>query len=78
MDTSVHNLQTLFRQLGLPFTDDAIEDFVNEHSLDAGVKINEAPFWNHEQTQFLEKALYENSDWSEIVDIFDHLLRIKS
>ncbi len=77
MDTSIHNLQTLFAQLGLPASDDAIEEFVNDHTLDSGLKINEASFWNASQTEFLEEAIYQGSDWAEIVDLFDLLLRIK-
>ena len=74
MDTAVHNLQTLFRQLGLAFCETAIEQFVNEHSLEAHERINEASFWNPSQTRFLEQALFEDSDWAEIVALFDRLL----
>ncbi|MBB5320866.1 DUF2789 domain-containing protein [Marinobacter oulmenensis] len=76
MDTSKHNLSTLFEQLGLPSDKASIEDFVARHSpLPGEVAIQDAPFWSEGQSHFLEEGLEEDSDWAEFIDELDALLR---
>lgn len=76
MDTSVHSLTALFDQLGLPSWEEAIERFLEENgSLDAAVRLVDASFWNDSQRSFLQEALEGDSDWSEVVDQLDVLLR---
>jgi len=75
MDTSTHNLATLFEQLGLPSSEEAIQSFVAEHHLPPETKISEADFWNATQAQFLAEALSDDSDWAEVVDELNALLR---
>lgn len=76
MDTSKHNLQTLFEQLGLPANDNAIKDFIARHSpLPAATAIQDASMWSESQSQFLEEGLEEDSDWTEVIDELDALLR---
>lgn len=76
MDTSIHNLKNLFKQLGLPEWEEAITDFVHQHSpLDPEVSLTDAPFWNVAQREFLREALSEDSDWAESVDQLDAMLR---
>ncbi|WP_303293128.1 MULTISPECIES: DUF2789 domain-containing protein [Marinobacter] len=76
MDTSKHSLSTLFEQLGLPSGQAEIENFIARHSpLPSEVAIQDAPFWSESQSHFLEEGLEEDSDWAEVIDELDALLR---
>jgi hypothetical protein len=76
MDNSPHNMQTLFLQLGLPSKPEDIEAFLDSHArLPINVALPEADFWNFAQSAFLKEAIEDDSDWSEIVDELDNLLR---
>lgn len=76
MDTSKHNLSTLFDQLGLASGASDIEDFVTRHSpLPSEVAIQDAPFWSESQSHFLEEGLEDDSDWAELIDELDALMR---
>jgi len=46
MDTSHHDLSSLFLQLGLPGEPQAIDAFLAGHRLNAGTALAEAPFWS--------------------------------
>ena len=76
MDTSPHTFTSLFEQLGLPAGDAQITAFIRDHSpLDPEVKLVEAAFWNPGQREFLIEALTEDSDWTEVVEHLDAILR---
>lgn len=76
MDTSKHTLSTLFEQLGLDSDARSIENFVARHSpLPPEVAIQDAPFWSEGQSHFLEEGLEEDSDWAEIIDELDAMMR---
>ena len=76
MDTSAHTFNSLFAQLGLPEQTVAIDAFIASHRpLPAGTCLSQAAFWTRSQRAFLEEALAEDSDWSEIVDQLDVRLR---
>ncbi len=76
MDLSEHNLNTLFEQLGLPSSDEAIDAFIEKHKgLDRSLHLWEADFWTPSQAAFIHEALEEDSDWAEAVDHLDALLR---
>ena len=75
MDTSSHTLQGLFAQLGLPSGDAAIDAFVENNHLEASIPIEKAAFWSAGQAQFIQESLQEDSDWSEVVDQLDAMLR---
>ncbi|EMP54130.1 hypothetical protein MSNKSG1_17131 [Marinobacter santoriniensis NKSG1] len=76
MDTSKHSLSTLFEQLGMPSDSDSIETFVARHSpLPREIAIQDAPFWSESQSHFLEEGLEEDSDWAEIIDELDAMMR---
>jgi hypothetical protein len=76
MDLSAHTLATLFEQLGLPATEPAINEFIDQHSpLDPQLRLEEAPFWNPGQRSFLMEARAEDSDWTEMVEHLDAFLR---
>jgi len=76
MDTSKHSLSTLFEQLGLASDDKSIADFVARHSpLPREIALQDAPFWSESQSHFLEEGLEEDSDWAEIIDELDAMMR---
>lgn len=75
MDTSQHNLSTLFQQLGLPASGDEIDQFLSIHSLKPEARLTEADFWSESQAAFLRDAVEDDSDWAEIVDELDARLR---
>lgn len=75
MESPVHRLGDLFRQLGLPDDPASIEDFIARHRpLPAGVAIAEAPFWSPSQAQFLREEINDDADWAELVDSLGSLL----
>ena len=76
MDTTPHNLSTLFDQLGLPSNAAAIKTFVHwRRPLDPWTPLHQASWWTASQAEFLLQAIEEDSDWTEQVDALDALLR---
>lgn len=76
MDMSAHTLNTLFDQLGLPSADKDIEQFIRTHRLYSGdIKLTEATFWTPAQSSFLKESIDDDSDWTELVDELDSMLR---
>lgn len=76
MDLSNHNLQGLFAQLGLDNQPDSINQFVEQHKgLASEIRLEEASFWSPAQASFLQESINEDSDWCEIVDVLDSMLR---
>ncbi len=68
METSVHTFSSLFEQLGLDESDQAIESFIQNHSpLAKGVELHEA--------EFLRQAKADDADWAELVDQLSVALR---
>ena len=75
MESPVHRLGDLFRQLGLPDDPSAIEDFIATHRpLPAGVALADAPFWSPSQAGFLREEVSDDADWAEVVDSLGALL----
>ncbi len=76
MDTNPHTLQTLFRQLGLPDDEAGMRQFIHTHRpLAEDVLLEDAPWWNPAQREFLCRAKAEDSAWAIVVDELDALLR---
>jgi len=75
MDTSSHTISCLFRQLGLPSSETAIENFVQNNHLPREIPLDHAACWSAGQAQFIRESLDEDSDWSEVVDQLDAMLR---
>ncbi|HUL13991.1 MAG TPA: DUF2789 domain-containing protein [Methylococcaceae bacterium] len=76
MDTSAHNMQTLFLQLGLPNRPEDVQSFIQSHKpLAPDIPLPHAEFWSASQAAFLREAIEEDSDWCEIVDELDSQLR---
>ena len=68
MDAPIPTLKTLFEQLGLDSSPEAIDAFIVEHPLPEDVKLIDAPFWSAQQAQFLKEELREDADWAIAVD----------
>ena len=74
MDTSQHDLYTLFAQLGLDNDEQAIRRFISQHKLPANTAIQDAPFWNQAQASFLRESLKQDAEWCEVIDELNTLL----
>ena len=75
MEPPVHSLVSLFKQLGLDNTSQAIENFIQENRpLPGHLELYEAEFWSESQAAFLREAIEKDSDWAEVVDELNALL----
>ena len=76
METSVHSLNSLFDQLGLDDSDQAIDIFFQKHKpVPHNVLLYQAEIWSPSQAAFLKEAIEEDADWALVVDRLDALLR---
>lgn len=75
MDTSTHDISTLFEQLGLDGSQSGVTDFVKVHTIPDNMTIDQASFWTDSQRSFLRDSLEVDGDWSETVDQLDAMLR---
>ncbi len=76
MDLSNHTLNSLFLQLGLPDSDQAIDDFIDQHKgIDKNIPLHEADFWTPAQSAFIKESQEQDSDWTEVIDHLDAMLR---
>lgn len=72
----MHTMQTLFCQLGLDDDERQMTAFIEKHKpLPQTTPLPEAFFWSEAQATFLIEAVEDDSDWCEIVDRLDCLLR---
>lgn len=76
MENPMHDLQSLFKQLGLAEDQASIDAFIKQHSpLTQDCKLADAPFWDKAQAAFLREEILEDADWAEVVDQLNLLLR---
>jgi hypothetical protein len=76
MEMPTHTIVSLFDQLGLASTDEAMDAFINRNSpLPGNIMLHEAGFWNTSQASCLKEMKDEDADWAEIVDQLDAMLR---
>jgi hypothetical protein len=75
MDTTKHDINTLFAQLGLPNSESQIDEFIASHKLEDTTLLQNAPFWDEAQQHFLAESLKQDGDWSEIIDELDVRIR---
>jgi hypothetical protein len=68
VETNVHDLSHLFRQLGLSGEAHDIDSFIATHRLENGTRLTMAPFWSPAQAKFLVQVFLEDSDWIEAAD----------
>ncbi|MCI0993907.1 DUF2789 domain-containing protein [Pseudomonas corrugata] len=76
METPIHSLPALFKQLGLPDDAISIDQFIASHSpLKPELHLADAFFWSKSQQQLLRDEILEDADWAVVVDQLDVLLR---
>ncbi len=76
MEIFIHSMVSLFDQLGLENTNEAIDAFIGKNSpLPDNVMLHKADFWNASQSSFLKQMKDEDADWAETVDQLDVMLR---
>ncbi|ATG57730.1 hypothetical protein ATS72_006140 [Pseudoalteromonas sp. 13-15] len=75
MDTTKHDIHTLFAQLGLPNSESQIDQFIASHELKDTTLLQDAAFWDEAQQHFLAESLAEDGAWSEVIDELDVRLR---
>ncbi|TNB95113.1 DUF2789 domain-containing protein [Pseudomonas jessenii] len=68
MELPAYDLKTLFDQLGLPSDNEAIDDFIEAHPLDANTKLIDAEFWTAQQAQLLKEWLRADGEEAVMVD----------
>lgn len=68
MMTPQHPMHTLFDQLGLDSSAEAIDQFIAEHQLKDSTKLHEADFWTPSQSRFLQESLTRDADWADVID----------
>lgn len=77
MEQHHHDLSSLFEQLGMDSTPEAIQAFVRAHRpLAPEVKLAHASFWSDSQAAFLREKVKEDADWAVVVDTLDAMLRL--
>ncbi len=76
MQAPIHSIESLFQQLGLEGTNEAVTDFITKNApIPKGVLLHEAEFWNESQASCLKKMISDDADWAEVVDQLNVLLR---
>lgn len=76
MEMPSHTLSSLFAQLGLEHSDEAIERFIVEHRpLASDCPLHQADFWNTSQAEFLAQEIAGDADWADVIDQLNSLLR---
>lgn len=76
MESPTHSIASLFDQLGLDSSEEAIEDFINKNKvLPDHLELYKADFWTNEQSSFLKEKKEEDADWSAVIDLLDTMLR---
>ena len=76
MDLSNHTLNSLFQQLGLPDSDQEINDFIVQNKgIDKTIALYEVNIWSSSQSAFLKESQEQDSDWTEVIDHLDAQLR---
>jgi len=68
MDAPIPTLETLFDQLGLDSSPEAIDTFIASNPLPEDVKLIDAPFWTSQQAAFLKEELRDDAEWAIAVD----------
>lgn len=78
MESSLHTLNNLFAQLGLPSSDEEIEQFIQTHShLASYITLADAPYWTPAQATFLKEEILKDADWAEVIDQLNARLHAK-
>jgi hypothetical protein len=69
MEKPVHDMSSLFAQLGLPNDNTSIMSFIETHRpLPEAMRLSDAPFWTRAQANFLREEWAEDADWAMVID----------
>jgi len=68
-------MEALFAQLGLPNSEIAIDNFIQDNHLPAEIPLESAVFWSASQAQFIRESIAQDADWANVVDNLDAQLR---
>lgn len=71
-------MTNLFEQLGLDSSEQAIQDFIENHQLDAHTLLIDAAFWTDGQRQFLAEKIKSDGEWALVVDQLNEALHEES
>jgi len=74
MDETTPSMTTLFQQLGLNESHEAIAQFIRDNQLPADVTITKADIWTDSQRQFLSEQLGADAAWALVVDQLNEAL----
>ena len=75
IQSSQHSIQSLFSKLALPSDELSIHRFTHSHHLTSDTMLADAYFWNEDQLNFIQEALWMDSGWAKPLDKLDGLLR---
>lgn len=72
MFTQQPTMQDLFVQLGLDSSESSIQKFIDKHKgMNDSGHIEEAPFWTESQAEFIRRAIVEDAEWAEVIDLLN-------
>jgi hypothetical protein len=75
MESPIHSLPSLFKQLGLASDPVGIEQFIATHSpLKHDQRLDEAFFWTPSQAAYLREEILGDADWAEVIDQLNMML----
>ena len=76
MESPIHSINSLFKQLGLPYETEEVDAFIAYHRpLPDYCLLHEAVFWSASQATFLAEEIEEDADWAEVVDELNARMR---
>ena len=75
MASRLHDMPSLFVQLGLPNDEASMQQFLASHYLDDAVKLQNAAFFNARQAAFIQQAYATDNDWLECIEQLNRRLR---
>lgn len=68
LDNAQHTINDLFAQLGLPNSDDAIDEFIKANQLPDEISLKDAPFLDEQQKMFIQEEWRLDAVWSLVID----------
>lgn len=78
MERSLHDMNSLFAQLGVASDEQSIDRFISSHApLDGDVQLHEASFWTASQAGFLRESTLDDAEWVVIVDALNSELHAR-
>jgi len=76
MEPNSHDLDSLFKQLGLAGSNESVQEFIRKNRpIPNNVELHQADFWTAAQASFLKEAIEEDADWAEVVDVLNVMMR---